>query len=175
MLFLDAEGCAPSGVIITIRLDMTNIYSHLSCARHHTGQGDQQLYPPSEHTGSRGTSLGSTRTWPRDGLFCLRRGQSGEGGRMRGDAVHVGLVKSLRKSEGPFLSRLGLRVRKRGWGRGWRFPGPAAAAIPAFSNAHLEPRASGGGAWASPAHGRGRYRRELPRSCVCESGSWPIF
>lgn len=36
--------------------------------------------------------------------------------------MHVGLVKSLCKSKGPFLSPLGLRGRKQGWGRGWRFP-----------------------------------------------------
>lgn len=43
---------------------------------------------------------------------------------MRGDDMHVGLVKSLCRSEGPFLSLLGLQGRKGGWGRGWWFPWP---------------------------------------------------
>ena len=54
-------------------------------------------------------------------------------------------------------------------------PGPAAAASATLSSTHLEPRASGRAAWASPAHGQVRYRRELPRSCICVSGSWPLF
>lgn len=157
---------------------MTNIYSHLSCAKHHTRQGDQQLYPPREHTGNRGTSLGSTRTFwnmAEGCLFCLRRGRSEGGGRMRGDDVRVGLVKSLCRSEGPFLFLLGLQGRKGGWGRGWWFPWACSGQVPPSPATHLEPRASGGGAWASPAHGRVRYRWELPRRCVCESGSCPIF
>ena len=47
--------------------------------------------------------------------------------------------------------------------------------MPPSPATHLEPRASGRAAWASPAHGRVRYRWELPRRCISESGSCHIF
>lgn len=54
-------------------------------------------------------------------------------------------------------------------------PGPAAAASATFSSHEARAQSKWWGAWASPAHGQVRYRRELPRRCVCESGSCPIF